>query len=101
MPHAGSGLEVHGKAGSLIARDVMTQRPVGEVWAVTEAGRRDISVEPHDLYAFSLGKFAAAIRGEGAPAASGHDGVKSLAVALAALQSAREGRRVAVDYGGF
>jgi 1,5-anhydro-D-fructose reductase (1,5-anhydro-D-mannitol-forming) len=101
VPHAGSGLEVHGKTGSLFASNVMTQRPIGEVWVVTEAGRRDIPVEPHNLYAFSLGKFAAAIRGEGAPAASGHDGVKSLAIALAAQQSAREGRRITVDYGGF
>lgn len=101
VPHAGSGLEVHGKTGSLFARDVMTQRPIGEVWVVDEAGRRDLPVEPHDLYGFSLGKFAAAIRGEGAPAVTGRDGVKSLAIALAAQQSAREGRRVSIDYGGY
>ena len=50
-----------------------------------------------DLYARSLGLFHKAIGGEGAPSATGGDGVWSLAAAEAALQSAKSGRAVAVD----
>ena len=32
VKHAGTGLEIHGTEGSIVARDVMTQRPVGEVF---------------------------------------------------------------------
>jgi 1,5-anhydro-D-fructose reductase (1,5-anhydro-D-mannitol-forming) len=40
--------------------------------------------------------FNAAVRGEGEPAASGPDGVRSLAVALAVRESAQTGRTIAV-----
>ena len=97
--YAGSGLEVHGTEGSIFARGVMTQRPVGEVELVTGAGRERVPFPDHDLYVQGLADFAAAIRGEGAPAATGWDGVKSLAVAHAVRASAAEGRALDVDYG--
>lgn len=98
-PFAGSGLEVHGTAGSIFARGVMTQRPVGEIELVTAAGREAVAYPDHDLYAQGLAEFHAAVRGEGRPAATGRDGVKSLAVALAVREAARTGTRQAVDYG--
>lgn len=98
VPFAGTGLEVHGTQGSIFAKGVMTQRPVGEVEVVTAVGRRTLTIEPHDLYAHSLAQFARAIREGGEAAVTGEDGVKSLAVALAVAESAKEGRRVAVTY---
>ena len=49
--------------------------------------------------AVSPRRFHCATRGEDTPAASGEDGVRSLALALAVRESARTGRRTAVDPG--
>lgn len=88
---AGSGLELHGTAGSVFARGVMSQSPLGEVELVTAAGREAIPFTRDDLYATGLTAFLAATRGEGAPAASGEDGVRSLSIALAVREAARSG----------
>jgi 1,5-anhydro-D-fructose reductase (1,5-anhydro-D-mannitol-forming) len=98
--YAGTGIEIHGTEGSVIARGVMTQRPVGEVELVTKAGREEVPFSAHDLYRQAVKRFTEAVEGRGAPAADGWDGVKSLAVALAVREAAAAGRRVAVDYGG-
>jgi 1,5-anhydro-D-fructose reductase (1,5-anhydro-D-mannitol-forming) len=94
---AGTGFEVHGSEGSLIAKDVMTQKPIGSVILRTEKGEEELTFDRGDLYTRSLGLFHKAIRGEGAPSATGEDGVWSLAAAEAALQSAKSGRAVAID----
>jgi 1,5-anhydro-D-fructose reductase (1,5-anhydro-D-mannitol-forming) len=96
---AGSGLEVHGDQGSIFARGVMTQQPVGEVELVTEAGREAVPFSPHNLYVQGVRDFLAAVAGKGQPAATGRDGVASLAVALAVREAARTGVRQMVDYG--
>ena len=95
---AGSGLEVHGTTGSIIARGVMTQRPVGQIELVTGAGRRAVPYAAHDLYGQSVRQFMAAVTGTGLPAADGSDGAKSLAVALAVRQAALTGTRQRIDY---
>ncbi len=94
---AGTGFEVHGSEGSLIAKDVMTQKPIGSVILRTEKGEEELTFDRGDLYARSLGLFHKAMEGEGAPSATGEDGVWSLAAAEAALQSAKSGRAVAID----
>ncbi len=98
---AGTGIEVHGTDGSILARNVMTQRPIGEVILRTEHGEQAIPFSDHNLYDRSVRLFAEAVTGKGRPAADGVDGVKSLAVASAVAEAARTGRRVAVDYGGI
>ncbi len=98
-PFAGSGLEVHGTAGSIMARGVMTQRPAGEIELVTGGGRKSIPFSGHDLYEYAVGRFVAAVHGKSEPATTGWDGVKSLAVALAVREAARTGARQRVDYG--
>lgn len=97
--YASTGFEVHGTEGSLIAKDCMTQRPVGEVLLRTEAGEERLPLEPTNLYERALRAFHAAVRGRGQPAATGEDGVRSLALALAALESAATGRTTPVDPG--
>ena len=98
-PHAYTGFEVHGTEGSLYGRDVMTQRPMGTVSIRREGREEDVSVDHENLYERSVRCFNAAIRGEGEPAATGADGVRSLAVALAVREAAETGRtiRVTVD----
>ena len=100
-PFAGSGLEVHGTEGSIFARGVMTQNPVGEIELVSASGRQAVPFDTYNLYQKGVSEFVAAVRGEGRPAADGRDGVKSLAVALAVREAARTGARQTVNYGGI
>ena len=95
VAHTGTGIEIHGTEGSILGRDVMTQRPIGTV--ILRRGVREEIVdigEPNNLYERSVARFEAAIRGDGQPAATGEDGIASLAVALAARESANTGRSV-------
>ncbi|TIU97329.1 MAG: Gfo/Idh/MocA family oxidoreductase [Mesorhizobium sp.] len=94
---AGTGFEVHGSEGSLIAKHVMTQKPIGSVLLRTSQGEEELSFDREDLYVRSLRQFHAAFRGEGQPSATGEDGVWSLTSAEAALQSAKSGKAVAID----
>ncbi|MER9946991.1 Gfo/Idh/MocA family oxidoreductase [Mesorhizobium sp. M0047] len=94
---AGTGFEVHGSEGSLIASNVMTQKPIGSVLLRTAAGEEELSFDREDLYARSVRQFHTAIRGEGRPAATGEDGIWSLTAAEAALQSASSGKAVKID----
>jgi 1,5-anhydro-D-fructose reductase (1,5-anhydro-D-mannitol-forming) len=90
VPHAGTGIELHGTSGSLIGRDIVMPDPVGKLLL-----RRLDDVEEVDIpdrwpiYERTISRFNAAVRGDGTPLATGDDGVASLAVALAALESAR------------
>ncbi|UVK47292.1 Gfo/Idh/MocA family oxidoreductase [Mesorhizobium sp. AR07] len=93
---ADTGFEVHGSEGSLIASNVMTQKPVGSVTLRTAKGGEELSFDREDLYVRSLRQFHAAIRGEGQPSATGEDGIWSLAAAEAALQSASSGKAVKI-----
>ena len=94
---AGTGLEIHGTQGSLFGKDIMTQQPVGSVTLRNADGEAEIVVEPENLYARGVRLFAKAIRGEGKPHASGEDGFRSLALALAVSEAAQTGKRVKIE----
>ena len=98
VKHAGTGLEVHGSEGSILARNVMTQKAAGEVTLRNASGESQIPIEHENLYERAMRAFAAAMAGSGAPSASGEDGVRSLATALAVLESSRAGRTMQVRY---
>lgn len=99
IKHTQTGFEVHGTEGSLIARDVMTQEPKGEIVLRRGASEERIETEvPEDLYTRSVRNFTAAMSGTGSPSATGYDGVRSLAVALAVVESARTARTANVPY---
>jgi 1,5-anhydro-D-fructose reductase (1,5-anhydro-D-mannitol-forming) len=95
VPHAETGIELHGTEGSLIGHEVMSPDPIGEVFL-----RRVDEVEPVEIperrpiYEEAVRRFVTAVRGEGRPLATGEDGIAALAVALAVLESARTGRPV-------
>jgi predicted dehydrogenase len=55
-----------------------------------------VACQPSDPIKEELEEFAAAVRGRGEPEMNGETGTASLAVVLAGIQSAREGRRVEV-----
>jgi 1,5-anhydro-D-fructose reductase (1,5-anhydro-D-mannitol-forming) len=91
-----SSVEVHGTRASLIARDCMTQAPIGSVTLRDAQGERELPMAHENLYVRGLRRFVGAVRGEDTVSCTGRDGVRSLAVALAALQSAGTGRSVRV-----
>jgi 1,5-anhydro-D-fructose reductase (1,5-anhydro-D-mannitol-forming) len=97
--YGNTAFEVHGTEGSLIGTNCMTQRPVGEVVLRTAAGEERLATDPANLYERSVGAFRDAIAGRGQPAATGEDGVRSMALALAALKAAETGRSVTVEPG--
>src|SRR5215212_8079380 len=96
--HALTGLEVHGTNGSLIGEHVMTQEPEnGRVFLRRDGAVEEIDVgERENLYIRAVRLFNAAVRGEGQPAATAEDGIRSLAIGLAVQESVRTGQRVFV-----
>ena len=80
--YAETGFEVHGEEGSLIARDCMTQAPKGDVLLRSAAGEEPLKLDHEKLYVRSVRLFQNAVAGQGAPSATGEDGVKSLSVAI-------------------
>lgn len=97
VKHAGTGIEYHGEAGSIIGRNVMTQEPVGEVILRNAEGEKSIVVEHESLYARGIAAFCSAMQGKGKPAATAEDGVKSLVGALAVVSACRSGGRQVVQ----
>ena len=99
IKHAPTGLEIHGTEGSLFAVNVMTQDPVGRIVLRRDSEESEIKLDPpEDLYVHSIRYFNQAVRTGTQPFATGEDGVRSLAVALAAIESAKSGRRIPVLY---
>jgi 1,5-anhydro-D-fructose reductase (1,5-anhydro-D-mannitol-forming) len=96
VKHAGTGIEIHGAEGSIIGRNVMTQQPVGEVVLRNASGEHPVPVDHENLYARGVAAFCAAMRGDGVPAATAEDGVRSLATALAVVDACRTGQAVRV-----
>ena len=96
---AETGLEVHGTDGSLIGRNVMTQRPAGTVTLRDASGEQELPLDHRNLYETALAAFHSAIKGEGKPSATGEDGVWSLAAGLAVVEAARTGQAVRIEPG--
>jgi 1,5-anhydro-D-fructose reductase (1,5-anhydro-D-mannitol-forming) len=78
VPHAGTGLEVHGSEASVFARESMTSEPIGTV--ELRRGDEVTQVElpdREDLYVRAVRRFHEAVRGEGDVAVSGEDGIEA------------------------
>jgi 1,5-anhydro-D-fructose reductase (1,5-anhydro-D-mannitol-forming) len=94
--YAETAVEIHGSDGSLFARDCLSQTPRGTLTLRSAAGEETIALDHHNYYVPGIRAFHNAVCGVGRPASSGEDGLISLATALAALESARDGRLVAI-----
>jgi len=97
IAHGGTGIEVHGTTGSVLGRDVMSQAPDGDVYLRRGSTVSSVDVgQRASLYEQAVLRFNSAVLGEGFPAVSAEDGLRSLAVALSVRESVRSGRAVAV-----
>lgn len=96
---AETGFEVHGTEGSLIARNVMTQKPVGSVVLRNAEGEQVLPLDERNLYEAALAAFHNAVQGKGSVAASGEDGIWSLATGLAVVEAVKTGRAVQIKTG--
>jgi 1,5-anhydro-D-fructose reductase (1,5-anhydro-D-mannitol-forming) len=92
-PHAVTRLHVLGTEGNLYAQGSLTQAGAGRLWLRDAQGERELPVQPVELYVAGFSAFVRACAGEGAPLASGLDGARSMAAALAGLASARSACR--------
>ncbi|MHC1547179.1 Gfo/Idh/MocA family protein [Phyllobacterium sp. K27] len=97
--YSDTGFEVHGTEGSLVGRNVMTQKPVGVVTLRNADGESELKLDHKNLYETGIAKFNAAIAGNGKPAAGGEDGLWSLAAGLAVVEAAKTGTVQPIDPG--
>jgi 1,5-anhydro-D-fructose reductase (1,5-anhydro-D-mannitol-forming) len=96
VPHAPTGVEIFGSTGAIIVQDALAAEPIGRVLLRRDRDMTEIELpKVRSIYEVAVARFNAAVRGEGEPLASADDGIASLAVAIAALESARTGRPVA------
>jgi 1,5-anhydro-D-fructose reductase (1,5-anhydro-D-mannitol-forming) len=97
-PHARSAFEIFGTEGSALATDAMSQTPDGDV-VVRRTGQEGVLVdvgERENLYVRGIRAFAEAVAGDGEPPCTGADGVRSLSVALAVMESLTTGRQISL-----
>lgn len=92
-PNAVQGLSVMGSAGSITCDNAFRSDSDGTVTLRSGGTPQPVHLPRwEDPFEVEVRRFNAAIRGTGAPAATGEDGMRALAVALAVLESATEGR---------
>jgi 1,5-anhydro-D-fructose reductase (1,5-anhydro-D-mannitol-forming) len=94
--HHETALEVHGKDGSIYGRGIMDEAPNGKVFIRRHGHMEEVETTPVNLYEGTIAAFQSAILSGGRPAATGWDGVWSLATALAVRRSADTGMLVTV-----
>ncbi len=97
VPHAGTGVEVHGTKASIFAPDTLWQKASGKVVLRNAGGEKEIPFEKKVPYDRTIADFVLAMRGQGNPSASGRDGLWSLKLGLAVQQSAAKGRAVEIN----
>ncbi len=96
--HALTRLHVLGTQGNLYAEGSLTQAGGGTLVWRNPQGATSIPVPAVDLYERGFQRFVGACAGEGVPLASGEDGARAMAVALAGLRSARSGQVEAISF---
>ena len=94
--YADNGIEVHGSEGSLIINNVLGRELSDPVILKNAEGEQQFELTQHSIDDKTIYLFIDAIQGQGEPGCSGEDGERSLAAALACLESARTGNRIEI-----
>lgn len=97
-PYARVGLEIHGTNGSVHGDGILHQNADGDLTLRNADGEVHITLDRTNLYERCLQNFHLAVRGKPNNLADGQAGLRSLAVALAVLDSAQKGRAIEVRY---
>ena len=96
IKYAGDGIEVHGSEGSLRLDNVLGRELSSPINLRNAEGEQQIELEQYSLDDKTIELFVDAIQGQGGPGATGEDGERALAAALACLESAQTGRRIEI-----
>ncbi len=96
--HTLTRLDLLGTEGTLNCMQSLTVSGTPVITLRDARGEHAIPVEQADLHAQTVRAFVSACAGHGAPLASGEDGLRSVAVALAGLASAASGCGQAISY---
>ena len=97
VAYSPTGFQVLGSEGTIEATGAMLQDPLGTILLRDSSGEREVEPEDRlDLYEINVAAFAAAVRGEGVPTATGLDGLRAIQVALAVRDAAESGHRVSI-----
>lgn len=96
LPHVPGSLEIYGTRGVLVAQHCWEDGAPSTLQLIQHGHAKTVPVTGESPYAVALQAFHAAVGGREAALASGADGVHSLQVVQAALESLLSGRRVAL-----
>jgi 1,5-anhydro-D-fructose reductase (1,5-anhydro-D-mannitol-forming) len=97
-------IDIHGSEGSLFGSDVLGKTPHYRGRVTLRLGDKEEEIAVESLasrYLLGINRFNAAILGEGAPPCSGLDGLRSLAMILAAEAAAASGKTEPVSAAGL
>jgi 1,5-anhydro-D-fructose reductase (1,5-anhydro-D-mannitol-forming) len=103
-PQGRTRVEIHGTDGSIVGSDVLGKTPHhrGQVTLRQRDQEEEIAVESRESrYLLGINRFNDAVLGQGAPACSGRDGLRSLAMILAAEAAAASGKTERVSAAGL
>ena len=97
IPHGDTALELHGTTGTALVRHCFSAGLSTELWLTRHGRSTQLALPAADPYSESVHAFGTAVRTGALPLATGTDGVHSLLVAFAALESVRRSQRVLLD----
>jgi 1,5-anhydro-D-fructose reductase (1,5-anhydro-D-mannitol-forming) len=97
-PFGEKGIELLGTQATLKGISMLDQGAAGTLETMSAQGDEVMQMQDRNLYTDVLVQFHQALRGEPTDMADGEAGLKSLAVALAILESAKSGEMVPVRY---
>jgi 1,5-anhydro-D-fructose reductase (1,5-anhydro-D-mannitol-forming) len=99
-PYGEKGIKLLGTQATLKGVSMLDQGAPGTLEMMSAQGSQVTQMQDQNLYTEVLTQFHRALRGEPTHMADGDAGLKSLAVALAILESAKSGEAVPVRYDG-
>jgi 1,5-anhydro-D-fructose reductase (1,5-anhydro-D-mannitol-forming) len=92
--YAETRLFVLGTEGNISAQGSLSQSGAAKVWLTDANGSQEIAVKQRNLYVPTVQAFVDACAAKGQVLASGEDGLRSMAAALATLQAAHHERKM-------
>ena len=103
-PQGRTRMDIHGSKGSLFGFDVLGKTPDyrGRLVLRHDGREEELAVESDESrYLRGINQFNAAILGTGEPSCTGVDGIRSLAMILAAEAAARSGKTAKISSAGL